>query len=865
MALVILIFSKNLSAQTTLRIDGEVLVEGKQPIVDANLILKSKTGVIISFRRSDKNGSFVFEINVNVKDFVIEASHLGFQKESQLVSFSEGIEAISLVIVLKATITSLPEINIAHKPTPISIKNDTTTYKVSSFLRGDEEVVEDVLKKLPGIEVSESGKITYKGKSISKVLIEGDDLFSKNYQNGTKNIKSAVLDKVQAIENYVENGKLVGLKRTNETVLNLKIKEDAKNKPNLSVSLAYGPTKTYQVDNNLIGVGKSFKYFVFNTVNNGGANPTPYDYFNFNNTSEESLELSLPQTKIIGIDYALPILEAKRGNINQTYFSNGNAFIRLNKGLNLTANYSLYADKITVIKSSLTEFGKLAEGVSFNEHKVITKKPIIGSALFIVQKDISKKSNVGYISSFSTGRINSSEELIANYGAFVSSLTDKNTSIQQKLAYTNRLSPNSALKIATSYFFIRQPQIYLLSPTLNVADDTLNKQSIDLYSNLLSFDSEYFFKNRLFQHSFVAQFDKKGEDFTSYSFESKLYKNSLNKEDYHANLGYSNTLPLKNIQLSSSLIYKFKKSATLGEEISPLNYTINLLSPSINVQYKLRKYDKFSLSGSYDSFLPELTDMYQNYILVDNKSISKGIYQKSVIGKYSLVSSFIHADLFNQFIYFLNFIYFKNSKSYGNSLKINPQYIINNRAIFPGVGNYILAGGVSKYLPFLNSTLKYNHSLSGYEFFGQVNSLAIKSYSIFNSSQLVDIKSGFDGWFDFEAGLKYNTIKFRLTHTKNQHAQLYSNLILKPANKLFFSLSSEMYFNNLNSINEQCYYFLDVNARYKFNKKATLKVVGENITDNRTFKTKIINQFSISTDRYSVLPATLLFEFSYRF
>ncbi|RZK25774.1 MAG: carboxypeptidase regulatory-like domain-containing protein, partial [Flavobacterium sp.] len=805
------------------KINGRVLTEANQPIMDANLVLKSKLGALISFKRSDKNGDFFFEIKDNIHEFVLETSYLGFQKDSQPIFLKENGATIIVIVSLKATVTRLAEINIASKPAAISIKNDTTTYKVSSFLTGNEEVVEDVLKKLPGIDVSENGKITYRGKSISRVLIEGDDLFTKNYQIGTKNLKSAILEEVQAIDNYVENEKLVGLKKTNETVLNLKIKEGAKNKPNLAVTVAHGYANAYKVDNNLIGVSKSLKYFLFNTINNVGANSTPYDYFNFDNTSEESLEPARHQKKIIEMDYSLPTLSPKRGNINQNSFSAGNAFIRLNKSLNLAANYNLYADKISLIKHSLTEFGKMADSVSFREHKVITKKPLIAYASFTILYDVSRKSNFSCSSTLSSKKIKHFEELTANYGAFASALRDKTKSLEQNLEYTSRLSTHSAFKIKANYLFINQPQNYSLSPSFNSVHANLNGQSIQLSGNFFAVTSEYFIKTKLLNHSFTLLYSNKKEDMRSHSLENKLYTNNLEKDDDLINFGYTNTLDLKRIDLSTGLFYKLKRSAMLGNERNALRNKINYLSPQVNLHYRWRKYDKFSVASSYDRFLPGLTDLYQNYIVVNNKSLSRGIYEKNVIGKYSLTTTLIHSDLLNQFIYFVNFIYVKNSKSYGSSQEIHPYYTLNNSAIFPGVENYVLTGSLSKYLPFMRSTVKYNHNLSWYTFYGQVNRSPIRNYSVLNSSQSIDFRSGFDEWFNFETGLKYSTAKFRFTSTKNHNVQFYSSFLLKPTEKLFFSMSNELYFNTITDNNYQNYFFLDVSTKYNLNKKTTLK------------------------------------------
>src|SRR5690625_1494275 len=87
----------------------------------------------------------------------------------------------------------------------IQVKEDTVSYRASAFLDGSEQKVEDLLRKLPGIQVEADGQVKYKGKFIEKVLLEGDDLFDLNYTIGTKNMNVDIIDQVQAIENYSEN------------------------------------------------------------------------------------------------------------------------------------------------------------------------------------------------------------------------------------------------------------------------------------------------------------------------------------------------------------------------------------------------------------------------------------------------------------------------------------------------------------------------------------------------------------------------------------------------------------------------------------------------------------------------------------
>ncbi len=87
------------------------------------------------------------------------------------------------------------------KAPPIRQKNDTLIYNVASFASTQDKYIEDILKKLPGINVGENGQISYQGKSISKFYIEGQDLLGSNYNQATKNLPIESVSQIELMEN----------------------------------------------------------------------------------------------------------------------------------------------------------------------------------------------------------------------------------------------------------------------------------------------------------------------------------------------------------------------------------------------------------------------------------------------------------------------------------------------------------------------------------------------------------------------------------------------------------------------------------------------------------------------------------------
>src|SRR5581483_2435280 len=103
----------------------------------------------------------------------------------------------------------------------VSVKRDTVSFSADAFMDNSEKVVEDLLKKIPGIDIAKDGSITVNGKKVERILVEGDDLFKKDYAVLSRNLSADVIDKVQVIDNYTSNVLLKGLVSNDNKVINL--------------------------------------------------------------------------------------------------------------------------------------------------------------------------------------------------------------------------------------------------------------------------------------------------------------------------------------------------------------------------------------------------------------------------------------------------------------------------------------------------------------------------------------------------------------------------------------------------------------------------------------------------------------------
>jgi len=135
----------------------------------------------LDFANTDTKGNFQLSSNNTLSEINIEVRFLGYQQYRKKLYFKDNI---ALEITLKAEETLLREVVVSDKRPPIVERSDTTVFNLADFRDSTEYSIEDVLKKLPGIEVGADGAIKAKGKSISTILIEGSDMFGSRYTLG---------------------------------------------------------------------------------------------------------------------------------------------------------------------------------------------------------------------------------------------------------------------------------------------------------------------------------------------------------------------------------------------------------------------------------------------------------------------------------------------------------------------------------------------------------------------------------------------------------------------------------------------------------------------------------------------------------
>lgn len=224
-----LFFISQSSFGQDMEVKGQVFDTSGVVSLEKTLVMavRLKDSLLLDFTRTDVDGKFSIG-HFPVDTFSLIVDHLRFEQRNYFILGSSTNSQIEIEKVILSTKTKdLEEVVIYANKNPIYYNGDTLVYVADSFKVAENAVVEDLLKKLPGVEVDKEGKIKSQGQDIGKVLVDGDEFFGNDPTIATKNLGAKSIASVQVYEKKEENQQ-DGSEETIQ-VLDLKLKDDAKN------------------------------------------------------------------------------------------------------------------------------------------------------------------------------------------------------------------------------------------------------------------------------------------------------------------------------------------------------------------------------------------------------------------------------------------------------------------------------------------------------------------------------------------------------------------------------------------------------------------------------------------------------------
>ncbi|MFV0541031.1 MAG: carboxypeptidase-like regulatory domain-containing protein [Aestuariibaculum sp.] len=853
-------------------IEGLVKNNKEIPIENASIVIKNTMDAIVTYGYTNKDGFFSINSKFeNNNEFKLVVNSLGYKEYTvSFVSVNEKLKKFNIVMLEKPL--ELSEV-VLTPDQKITSNNNVTTLKTEYFTDETEQTVEDVLKKLPGVEVLDDGSIKAHGKFISKLLIEGDDVFSNNYQILSKNLDAKALNAVEIIDEFQDNPLLAKVIESDMVALNLKLKEDFKNIWFGNASAGLGTKERAKLSANLGLLRKKIKFFYFGDYNNLGHKASEQL-----SGAPTSLNLtSLYQEKEIEPKTEpLYLIEKNENNLftdgqsifNDAFMSSLGFSTKMSPNLELRGFGAFTKDDQDQLFFAETIYNVEANPISFTENSITNHVNKIASGEIELKYTGGNKS---YLKN--TLVYNNQPELYKNKILYNNSdnisqnLKKNNYSIYNHLNYGYLLGQDNILH---NYIYLGQNKIEqdieIHSPLLNNLLSVPENSKIDYLSNdkisVFGLSSNLISSFGNFKHVAMLEYESTKETRSNEFIDNDSLDSLQNNLHFKTN----------KIKLGSSLAYSFSEKVKLsvGASLNRIKIDIDtkkseiwFFNPEVKLDLRKLKFGFFKINYSNTYDLPKSMFFLNNYQLANYKSFVRGSKNINLIKGNLFNVYYKWANKLESQAFTIHFKYNETAKKYSTDNQIEDNFIFSSYKIYEG-GTHISSNiNFTSYFKKLNlsTNLRTNQSWSVVPL--QINSQEFSNLKNHISSYLFSGTTYFNIPFNFTFKIilnrslsNFNSIISK-THWENGALNITYNL----SKEWVFSLNNNTYFTENDS-----YYFLNSKINYQPKKSNfSYQLIANNLTNETSFSNTIINDYSIYNSNIKLLPRYIFASVKYRF
>lgn len=867
----------NLNAQRT--VQGIVIDTIGTSVPYVNVILKKGTK-IISYTTTSDSGYFKIEFD-DLENLDLAISGLGYT--TFLTSI--GIEAVTSknidlgIITLSSSVISLSEVQLSANK-PIIVKSDTISIKVDSFLDGSEEVVEDILKKLPGIEVSKDGTVTVQGKSVEKVMVEGDDLFEKGYKLLTKNLNAGLIDKVEILEHYSENARLKNIENSDKIALNLTLKDDRKTTLFGNITGSYGTDNFYEEKTNIISFNKKTKYYFFGNLNNVGSDAIGDIYqiiYPDIVTSTTHVGDGTTGINLLNLYTNPPNLDESKYNINNAELASINGIYNPNKNTKIKALLFFTADERKYTSNSTEQFNLPPVTFINNEKYGLSKNSYALSSKIDGIFNIGPNSQIEYVGRYSTGNFDENSSLIFNQDSIRETLNTASEFTDHRLTYTNRVSEYSALQITGRYIYDFKPQDYEVNSFAfeNLFPENENISQIkQKSSNKLSFSAleGLFLVNRKksnvslklgysneqnFLKSQISLINSENQNFPT----AEGFNNEFNYDVANFYLKTKYIYSLENISFRPSLDFNQLFVNSNGKYTNPF-----VVIPSLGVNWEINKKNNFLLSYKYSAKNIPLNSIYSNFALRGYRTLRRGISEFQLLRGDFFLANYTLGNWSDSFFVNASILYNLDHKYVSSSALIEPSFVQSSSIILDDKEFYTANLSVDNFFETLSSNLKFKLGVSKNEVENIVNQSELRNIKTLTLNYGAEYKSVFTGPINFHLGTNWDKTTVETSNkSENLNNSSFLDVNININKGLALKLKNESYYFGSIKTNNT-FWFTDLKVFYTIKpNKLKLTFHANNIFNSDSFSYFSIGDTGSFNREFELIPRYFLLKCEYRF
>lgn len=890
-----LFFITSISYAQSIKLDGIITDSKSVGLEMANVMAINKaTKAMDSYAITNDKGKYSLTLKPNTA-YSLKISFLGMQNKE--LDFTTGSENTSKNIAMEEGGIELQGVEIVREM-PVSIKGDTIVYNADSFKSGTERKLEDILKKLPGVEVNADGEIEVEGKKVQKLMVEGKDFFDGDTKLGVKNIPADAIDKIQVLRNYSEIGALKGVENNQDNLaMNIKLKSGKKNfwfgDMTAGIGVAHKESR-YLINPKLFYYNPKYSLNLITNFNNIGELPlTVQDYFKFTGGFRGVGQKGGSSFNVSSNDLGISLLRNNRAKEIETKFGATNFSYNVNKAWSLSG-FGIISSSLTDLETksqtNILQPNSSAILSTENRQEIASQKSNLG--LFKLSSSYKPTTRFQFdydiLTKLSKQDENNSllrESIIGGNSATENINTSKKQdpiSVNQNLSLYYTQSDKNIFAFEMQHLYQEENPFYnanLKSQPFNLADYISGQNRNDINqnrfvkTNKIDAKLDYYYMVTNKSNINVTL----GNTYSHQNFNSSIYQildnetvnnlNSIaNKND--VNYNFNDTF--------LGLHYKIltgKFTFTPGVSLHSYSMTNEQLAtsnsqnffralPDFLAIYQIKKAETLTYNFSYTNSFTDINQLTEGYVFSNYNSLTKGnrFLENATSQVHSL--RYFKYNMFN----------FENITAFATySKRVDA---IKTRAIFNGVNqtsspfnsdfaDETLSGNGSYGRSFLKN---YKASLGANLNWSKFNNIQNNIFSTnesFTQSYTLKASTNYKNLPNIELG--YNIVKNDYNNTTFYTEKPFAKLDYFFLKSFSFVTEYEFYhyYNNTKTVDNE-YDFLTASLIYqKKGSKLEYKVSGTNLLNTRSLNDDSFSQFATRTSQYTVQPRYIIFSLKY--
>jgi hypothetical protein len=866
----------------SIKLEGTIMDSTEKPLEMANVIaFKKGTNVLQSYSITDSKGNYKLSLGQN-EAYTLKVSYFGFNTKNEDIEVGNTTADILKNFVLEESNESLNEVQITYEM-PVKIVGDTIVYNADSFTSGKEKKLEDVLKKLPGIDIDDNGEVEVEGKKVQKVLVEGKEFFDGDSKLATQNIPASAIDKVQVLKNYNEVSGMRGVTNNEDNIaINIKLKQGKKRFWFGEVNAGAGDNEKYSAKPKLFYYSPEKSINLLADFNNIGEAPfTMRDYFRFTGGLRSGMGGSGTSFNVSSGGLGFLTAQNNRAQEITSKFGAINFSMAPKKTIDFNGFAIVNDSKTNMFTQSNTIYNKL--NITEINETLATQGSKLGMLKFSTTY---KPSNEVHIDYDIFGKLSEQTEMLdvtSTQRSADAYKEEKPATLNQNFNLYYTIDDKNIFAAELQHLYEKDQPLYNSLATSQPFEIIPSKNSeaiIDLIqnkktsTNKLDAKLDYYYLltpksninitlgTTLSEQNLTSGISQNLSDGSVLNFNDEQLKNEVNYNftDLFLALHYKMVSGKFTFNPGVSLHQYITKDTQLGAEI---NENQTKLLPDVYARLQLKSSESLRFNYSISTQFSDINKISEGYMLTDYNSLTRGnrLLENALYHSYSL--NYFSFSMFS----FTNVNASVKYDKKVNGVKNSTELVGIDRISYPvnsNLADETFSANFRYGKTYSKLKTNFRANFSNATFNNTVNNEQIKSKSLSHSYQ-ASVASKFRDAPNFEVGYQKSFSEYSKTGSTTDRP--FANMEIGFL-KNFILTADYSYYNYKNDENtvKNTYSFLNANLYYQQkDSKWEFKISANNLTNNTSMNTDSYHEISDSntTSLYFIQPRLYMFSVKY--